>query len=146
MIIVSWTQFHVYILWCQCPYKFLNSVLNVKVLVAVGTFNQEKGPSPWLWNRWIVLQHYILPDMHKTYTYNTTLTGIAAACSNKWHNVVAFNFYSSVKVTYLQNIIQSVWQNIIRVSSESRRIVDTFCFSSQEQTECIHTFWRTPSI
>ena len=41
LIIVSWTQFHVYILWGQCPYKFLNSVLNVKVLV--GTFNQEKG-------------------------------------------------------------------------------------------------------
>ena len=80
---------------------------------------------------------YILPDMHKTYTYNTTLTGIAAACSNKWHNVVAFNFYFAVKVTYLQSIIQGVGQNISRVSSESR-IVDTFCFSSQEQTECIH--------
>ena len=38
MIIVSASQFHVYLLWSQCLFI---SVLNVKALV--GAFNQEKA-------------------------------------------------------------------------------------------------------
>ena len=41
MTFASATQLHVYLLWDQCPFSCLNSVLNVKALV--GTFNQVKA-------------------------------------------------------------------------------------------------------
>ena len=41
MIIALATQFHVYLLWDLCLFSCLNSVLNVKALVAA--FNQEKA-------------------------------------------------------------------------------------------------------
>ena len=42
MTFVSRTQFHVEVLWGQCPFSIVsfNSVLNVKAVVAA--FNQEK--------------------------------------------------------------------------------------------------------
>ena len=43
MIIAPESQFHVYLLWGQCQFNILivNSVLNVKAIVA--PFNQEKA-------------------------------------------------------------------------------------------------------
>ena len=69
MIIVSRTQFHVYLPWGQC----LFSVLNVKALV--GAFNQEKA----LVEAFSVIVQPIVEPMDHFTALDWTLTGQWAA-------------------------------------------------------------------